>query len=163
MVERGAFRQDLLFRISGVRIVVPPLRERGEDLPLLAQQILADAAQTADRRIQGFTPAAMAAIHNYPWPGNIRELRQAIHHAMVIGEGPWIEAQDLPPGIAPTFDVLPDENPTLVRLPAKLAWLERVTIRAALREAGGNRTKAALLLGINRQTLYNKLSALAES
>jgi len=157
MVAEGAFRSDLFFRISVVSASVPPLRERGDDLVLLAGQILADHAPFAGRRIDGFSDAALRAIRAYPWPGNVRELRNAIEHAIVLGDGARIEPSDLPAAVHRVPLREESEDPFLVRLPMSLEQLEQRAIGAALRTTGGNRTKAAALLGVNRQTLYNKL------
>jgi DNA-binding NtrC family response regulator len=155
MVKDGTFRQDLLFRIAVVRVRVPSLRDRGDDLVLLANQLLADATRSAGRRVTGFSPAAIERLRNYPWPGNVRELRNAIEHAIALGEGVLVEPEDLPPGlIGPAAQ--PDD-PDSIRLPADLASLERRAIESALRSTGGNRIRAAAILGINRATLYNKL------
>jgi DNA-binding NtrC family response regulator len=155
MVSAGKFRQDLLFRLAVVRLRVPPLRERGDDLLELARQLLTDAAQTAGRRVLGFSPAAAALIGRYSWPGNVRELRNAIDHAVALGEGPLVDVGDLPPLLS-TTENQPDD-PDLVRLPIDLPTLERRAVEAALRATGGNRLRAAALLNVNRSTLYNKL------
>jgi two-component system response regulator AtoC len=158
MVEAGTFRRDLYFRISVVSLRIPALRERGEDVVLLARQVLADLATTASRRVHDFSPAALRSIRAYPWPGNVRELRNAIEHALVLGDGSIIEPGDLPESIrgAPPPTNGPDD-PSLLRLPANLEWIEGRAIEAALKATGGNRTKAAAILGINRVTLYKKL------
>ncbi len=96
MVEAGTFRRDLYFRISVITLRIPSLRERGDDIRLLSEQILADLAPSAARRVRGFSPAALAAIQAYAWPGNVRELRNAIEHALVLGDGPLIEPADFP-------------------------------------------------------------------
>jgi DNA-binding NtrC family response regulator len=155
MVSTGQFRKDLLFRISVVRLNVPPLRGRGEDLVLLANRVLADANQPGGRRVTGFTPDALDVIQAYSWPGNVRELRNAIDHAIALGDKPLIGPNDLPFGVGPG-EPQPDE-PDLVRLPSALAVLERRAIDASLRATKGNRLRAAELLGVSRQTLYNKL------
>jgi len=138
---------------------IPALRERGDDVILLAERLLADLQSVAGRRVQGFSPRALDVIRSYPWPGNVRELRNAIEHAIVLGEGPMIEPSDLPPSIAVSMTpvgAVPGGG-DVVTLPAKLDWLEERAIEAALRATGGNRTRAAALLGINRVTLYKKL------
>ena len=155
MVRAGQFRNDLLFRISVVRFEVPPLRERVEDLLDIANQTLEDAAQSASRPLVGFTPQAQEVILRYPWPGNVRELRNAIEHAIALGDGPLIGTEDFPSAIAPHPAQPSDQD--LVRLPAPLAILERRAIDASLRATNGNRVRAAELLGVTRQTLYNKL------
>ena len=159
MVSQGTFRADLFFRISVVHVRIPALRERGDDVVLLADRLLADLQSAAGRRVRGFAPRALDVIRSYPWPGNVRELRNAIEHALVLGEGPLIEPTDLPPSISVTIaGAEPVEAAgDTVKLPAKLEWLEERAIAAALRATGGNRTRAAALLGINRVTLYKKL------
>jgi DNA-binding NtrC family response regulator len=158
MVAAGTFRGDLFFRISVVNLRVPSLRERGDDVVLLANRLLTDLAASAGRRVRAFSPRALDAIRAYPWPGNVRELRNAIEHALVLGEGDVIEPSDLPGAIVGA--ALAHEQPAdadTVKLPATLALLEERAIAAALRATGGNRTRAAALLGINRVTLYKKL------
>ncbi len=157
MVEKGTFRQDLFFRISVVSIRVPPLRDRGDDIVLLAKQLLSDLAATSGRRVTGFSASAIDVLRTHAWPGNVRELRNAIEHALVLGDGPTIEPKDLPESLRAGSIAKPVADGDTVRLPAKLDWLEERAIEAALRATGGNRTKAAALLGINRATLYKKL------
>jgi DNA-binding NtrC family response regulator len=157
MVEEGTFRRDLYYRVAVVKLRVPPLRDRGDDLVLLAERVLADLAPQAGRRVEGFSSAAMDAIRKYPWPGNVRELKNAIERALVVGEGRLIEPGDLPE----TVHGAPVPQPTdesLVRLPAKIEWLEARAIEAALRATGGNQSQAAVLLGISRNTLRRKLN-----
>jgi two-component system response regulator AtoC len=160
MCEAGTFRKDLFFRISVVSVKIPSLRERGEDVVLLARQLLGDLSGSAGRRVTDFSPGALAIVRSYPWPGNVRELRNAIEHALVLGDDATILPSDLPESMraaavqtaGPT-----DDDPHVVRLPAKLDWLEARAIEAAMVVTGGNRTRAAALLGINRVTLYKKL------
>jgi DNA-binding NtrC family response regulator len=166
MVEEGTFRRDLFFRLSVVRVSIPPLRERGEDLVVLAQHTLADLGASAGRRVDGFTEAALEVIRRYPWPGNARELRNVIEHALVLGDGPRIGVEDLPPavrvGAAATAQAPSPQAPggaRSVNLPANLEWLEKNAIDAALEATGGNQTQAAAILGINRATLHRKLRA----
>jgi DNA-binding NtrC family response regulator len=159
MVREGTFRSDLVFRISVVTLHVPAARERGDDLVLLARQILCDLVPIAGRRIEGFSAEALGAIQRYSWPGNVRELRNAIEHAMVLGEGARIEVGDLPSAVSAAAGQPSSlDEVSQVGLPANLAWLERRAIQAALCATRGNRSRAAALLGINRQTLYNKLA-----
>ncbi|HEU4405115.1 MAG TPA: sigma 54-interacting transcriptional regulator [Polyangiaceae bacterium] len=160
MVRAGRFRGDLLYRLSVVKVTVPPLRERGEDLMLLAEHILSDLSAQAGRRVAGFSPEAVRAICRYDWPGNVRELRNAIEHALVLGDAPVIGQGDLPDLVrgSATLAAPQGDDPMVVRLPAELEWLEKRAIEAALRAAGGNVTRAAKTLGIGRTTLYRKLS-----
>jgi DNA-binding NtrC family response regulator len=156
MAEEGTFRLDLFYRIAVVKLRVPPLRERGDDLLLLANRILADLAQSAGRRVEGFSTGALDAIRRYAWPGNVRELRNAIERALVVGEGRWLEPADLPAAVHGAPAPQPDDD-SLVRLPARMDVLEARAIQAALRATGGNQRQAALLLGIGRTTLHRKL------
>jgi DNA-binding NtrC family response regulator len=155
MAQEGLFRRDLLFRVAVVRVRVPPLRERGDDLPQLARQVLGDVARSAGRRMTGFSSGALDLICLYSWPGNVRELRNAIEHAVVFGEGPVVEAHDLPVELASKANQPAD--PDLVRLPLAIPALERRAIEAALRATNGNRMRAAVLLEMNRSTFYTKL------
>ncbi|MCU0683887.1 MAG: sigma 54-interacting transcriptional regulator [Polyangiaceae bacterium] len=159
MVRAGRFRGDLLYRLSVVKVTVPPLRERGNDLMLLAEHILTDLSAQAGRRVSGFSTDAERAICGYEWPGNVRELRNAIEHALVLGDTPVIGPADLPDLVRGAGAIGPPQgdDPMVVRLPANLAWLEARAIEAAMRSAGGNVTRAAALLGIARTTLYRKL------
>jgi DNA-binding NtrC family response regulator len=161
MVRAGRFRGDLLYRLSVVKVTVPPLRERGDDLMLLAEHILGDLAAHAGRRVTGFSPDAARLMCRYDWPGNVRELRNAIEHALVLGDAPAIGPGDLPDLVRGdgSLAARQGDDPTVVRLPANLAWLEARAIEAALRAAGGNMTRAAATLGIGRTTLYRKLPA----
>ena len=157
MVQAGTFRADLYYRLSVVTVRVPALHERPEDIAPLARQILSDLAPNAGRRVRGFTPAALDAIRRYSWPGNVRELRNAIERAIVLGEGELLDAADFPDPALAVPSPVDAGDPTLVRLPANLAWLEEKAIEAALAATGGNRTRAAALLGIHRMTLVKKL------
>jgi DNA-binding NtrC family response regulator/pSer/pThr/pTyr-binding forkhead associated (FHA) protein len=160
MIGAGGFRRDLLFRIAVIRVRVPSLYERREDIPELAKQLLADAAQLAGRRVTGFSPEALSALTRYSWPGNVRELRNAIEHAVAMGDTPLILPGDLPS----LLSGLPAQPADLdaVRLPLPLADLERRGILSALRHTGGNKTRAAALLGISRPYLYTRLSESSE-
>ncbi len=159
MVEAGTFRRDLYFRISVVTLTIPPLRERGEDVVMLAKRMLADLAPTAGRRVEGFTKPALDRLRAHDWPGNVRELRNVIEHALVMGDDRLVSPDDLPERLAELPAARPDADATsdVLKLPARLDWLETQAIAAALRVTGGNRTKAAAILGINRVTLQNKL------
>src|SRR5439155_16759977 len=97
MVRRGQFREDLYYRLSVIHVDVPPLRERLDDVPLLAEHFLAKYRNQAARRINGFSPDALAAMTRYGWPGNVRELRNAVERAIVLGDRELIMPQDLPP------------------------------------------------------------------
>ncbi|MBP6843479.1 MAG: sigma 54-dependent Fis family transcriptional regulator [Kofleriaceae bacterium] len=99
LARRGLFREDLYYRLSVIHAIVPPLRERADDIPLLAEHFLTRMRQQVGRRVRGFRPEAMAALVAHPWPGNVRELRNAIERAVVLGRGDYIEEGDLPPNL----------------------------------------------------------------
>jgi DNA-binding NtrC family response regulator len=134
---------------------------------LLAKSALAELAAAAGRNVDGFTDDALEALRAYRWPGNLRELRNVIECAVVLGEGPLITLDDLLPamrgsaGVEATADSA-DDDPFVVRLPSDLATLEARAVDVALRVSGGNRTRAAALLGISRVTLYKKLAGIKE-
>ena len=163
MISVGEFREDLFFRISALCACIPALRERREDVLLLANHILRDLAASMGKRVEGFDRRALGAIARYAWPGNVRELRNAIGHALTFGAGRMIEVSDLPPVIARTVN--PPSISFHVTLPEDLdlARMDRRAIEAALATTHGNRSQAARLLGISRQTLYNRLAAFESS
>jgi DNA-binding NtrC family response regulator len=156
LVKASVFREDLFFRLRVVEIWLPPLRERGEDIPLLAQAFLRDFARQNAKTVTGFTPEAMDLLRRYSWPGNVRELRTAIEHAVVLSRGQSISPRDLPPSLrnAPLG--------TAAQSPAAAGDLtvqenEKQLIIRALKESGGSRTLAAQKLGMSRRTLHRKL------
>jgi DNA-binding NtrC family response regulator len=153
-----------------VRLPIPPLRERGEDLTLLARHILKDLSASSPRRVLGFSDGALEIIARYPWPGNVRELRNVIEHALVLGDGDRIVPEDLPAAVRAGADAAQRDANALapaaapggrrsVDLPASLEWLEKKAIEAELDATAGNQRQAAAILGINRVTLYKKLRA----
>ncbi|MCO5170162.1 MAG: sigma-54 dependent transcriptional regulator [Planctomycetes bacterium] len=155
-VAEGRFRKDLYYRLDVLNVVMPPLRERGDDVLLLAQHFLKTLSLELGRSLDGFSPEALDLMRVYPWPGNVRELRNVVEHAAIVARGPRIEAADLglstgrPRASAAIVVELAD---------LRLETMERALIRRALEAAGGQKTRAAELLGINRATLYNKLKA----
>lgn len=165
MVARGEFREDLFFRLNVVRIEMPPLRARAEDIVLLAGVFLKEFAEENGRPVKPLSDQALRLLRSYPWPGNVRELRTAIEHGVVMSNDPVIDLQHLPASILgeQPFPVQPVTvpDPAKITLAAprelNLHALETSAIRAALAEAGGNRTRAAELLGISRRTLQRKL------
>jgi len=165
MVARGDFREDLYFRLNVVRIEMPPLRDRAEDIVLLAGSFLKEFADENGRPVKPLTDRALHGMRSYPWPGNVRELRTAIEHGVVMSNDPVIDLQHLPSSIlgdAPRLVVpvtVPGDGKITLAAPREfnLHELETSAIRSALAEAGGNRTRAAELLGISRRTLQRKL------
>ncbi|WP_426683575.1 sigma-54 dependent transcriptional regulator [Xanthomonas translucens pv. undulosa] len=152
LVADGRFRSDLRYRLNVVPIELPPLRERGDDIVLLAQHFLEDGASAA----RTLSEAAQARLRAYPWPGNVRELRNAMQRCQVLVRTPTIEAHDLDEVLA--GDAAAPAAATLaLTLPDAIAQLEKQMIQAALVQAQGNRAEAARRLGIHRQLLYRKL------
>jgi PAS domain S-box-containing protein len=159
-VGQGRFRQDLFFRLNVIRIHVPPLRARVEDIPLLVDHFIKKFGALNGRRITGISEQAMALLLRYDWPGNVRELENAIEHAFVICAGAVIEIEDLPPHVQGRR--LPPLAPAVNAEPAPdregpLQHAEALAVREALKLHGGNRTRAAADLGISRNTLWRKM------
>jgi len=157
LIERNTFRQDLYFRIRGVNLVLPALRERPEDIPILAEHFLQEAAEETGSKVAGITDAAMNILVGYEWPGNIRQLKNAIRTMVVMCDQPRIDVQDLPPEISPRRQL-----PGTTASPASLAGvslndLEKKAIADTLARTQGNREKAAKILGIGERTLYRKI------
>ena len=165
LVDRGAFREDLFFRLNVVSIEMPPLRVRREDIVLLANAFLKEFAAENQRPLKPLTDAALQLLLSYPWPGNVRELRTAIEHGVVMSNDSVIDVRHLPQFLV-SKPVPPPQSPAspknaLDAAPEfNLHALEANTIRAALATANGNRTRAADLLGVSRRTLQRKLQDL---
>jgi transcriptional regulator with PAS, ATPase and Fis domain len=148
-VAVGRFRNDLLYRIRVARISVPSLRERLEDIALLANSFLLDAQVYANKRIEGIDPIAMQALLNYHWPGNVRELKNAIDISAINCETQMIRAEDLPQEVL--------SNPIVQSTIEPLTGDLKIQLEVALKKTGGNRTKAAKLIGVSRATFYRRL------
>ncbi|WP_345817145.1 sigma-54 dependent transcriptional regulator (plasmid) [Paraburkholderia sp. PREW-6R] len=164
MVETGAFREDLLYRLNIIPIELPPLRERLADILPLAEHFLAEASARRSRDMRLSAPAQRLLL-NYSWPGNVRELRNAIERAGALAPGPSITAEDLAFLSSQPQDDQGGGPPAAARylemsLPDAVESLERAMVTHALTLAGNNRADAARRLGISRQTLYAKLAAL---
>jgi two-component system response regulator FlrC len=159
MVRAGQFRSDLYFRLDVFPIVIPPLRDRLDDLAPLAGALLAEAAAAAGRPVPALSPAALETLRRHPFPGNVRELRNLLERAVVRCRGAEVEPSHLGLSSARRAVVAP----SAAELPLHLATLERLAIAEALRRVGGNRTHAARLLGIGLRTLRNKLRAAREA
>ncbi len=166
MVDRGEFREDLYFRLNVVKIEMPPLRERGEDIVLLAGVFLREFAKENQRPEKSLTDQALRLLRSYPWPGNVRELRTVIEHGVVMCNAAQIGVEHLPEFLHEiSSKIVARDNTSTNDLQNKLASqtelnlnaLETRAIREALASAGGNRTAAAEMLGISRRTLQRKL------
>ncbi len=158
-VKAGKFREDLYFRLRVVEIQLPPLRERGNDLSLLAQSFRREFAEENRKVVSEFTAEAMDALGRYPWPGNVRELRTAIEHAVVLCRGEKITLGDLPPNVRGAGGSPSDGTGAVAPAQADLTIreAEKQLIIRALRECDANRTAAAKKLGMSRRTLHRKL------
>ena len=156
-IKGGRFREDLYYRLNVVTLAVPALRERREDIPLLAQHFLDIFAEKNRKQIKGFTPQAMDRLGRYDWPGNVRELMNAVERGVILCRGDYVSEMDFPLSVS---DVLAPEQESvreelLADLP--LEEVEKVTILKTLESAGGNKSETARRLGITRRTLHKKL------
>ena len=149
-MEKGTFRSDLFYRLNVIPMFIPPLRERAEDIPLLANRFLEDCARKAVKSFQGFTDEAIEALVDHSWPGNVRELENAVERSVVLAKGDWITLSDLPSGVRQ-----PLEDRGQMKL--SLYENERLYILKTLAECNWNKKLTASVLGINRSSLYSKL------
>lgn len=161
-VSQGRFREDLYYRLNVISINIPPLRERKEDLPLLVDHFIAFYADENRKKIKGISQEARHMLVNYNWPGNIRELENIIERAVILDTDNTIDGDDLPETIVnyeetPAFKPEDIYNKAFASLKDVLREPEKVHILKVLKEVGGNKKKAALKLGVNRTTLYNKM------
>ncbi len=167
-ILEGKFREDLYYRLNVVSLVVPPLRERGEDISLLADYFLEQAKEHYRRKGVSFSPEARLAIEAYSWPGNVRELRNSIERTVVILDGDLIQPKDL--GLAEPASLsapsalasepLPIQEELRFPMGTTLHEIELEVIRKTLAFTGGDKAKAAEILGINQRTIYRKLPEL---
>ncbi len=164
--EAGRFRRDLYYRVAAARLRIPPLRERGGDVPLLAERFAAAAAARMGRPAPRFSNGALAALQAYPWPGNVRELRNAVDAMIALADSSeCLGEEDLPPELlarAPRIAPAPDGGAPAAGAGRGLKAAERAAILAQIRACGGNRTEAARRLGIARSTLYVRLTEYGE-
>lgn len=158
MVKEGKFREDLFYRLNVVPIHMPPLRDRREDIPLLAAAFLKEFAEKNRKAITEFEPDAMDALLEYPWRGNVRELRAAIEGAVVLGRKDRVTLRDLPVNVRNYSPVL-EAGGEVAAVPSNMTVdeAEKQMIIRALKTCKGNRTEAARMLGMSRRTLHRKL------
>ena len=155
-VTEGTFREDLYYRLNVVALTLPPLRDRREDIPLLAMHFLKLFAQRNGKTVKGFTPTAMDRLLKHSWPGNVRELENAVERAVVLLVGDYVSERELPP----TLIAAEDPTRTATRpdfAHMTLEEIERLAVQDTLEQVGGNKSEAARRLGINRKTLLAKL------
>ena len=162
LVDHGRFREDLFYRLNVIPIQLPPLRERIEDIPLLAKFFLRKVCETMKRPLMNLTPRALRALELYQWPGNVREMENVIERAVALADGEVIDCADLPEKVggireqeAPVSSLHLPENG--LDLPATVAEFEQALINLALGRSEGVKARAATLLGINRTTLVEKM------
>jgi DNA-binding NtrC family response regulator len=157
-VQAGRFRQDLFYRLAVVPVKVPPLRDRSEDIPLLAKQFVTRLNKELNRRVEGITKGALRALGNYHWPGNVRELRNVIERVVILEADEWIRREHLPPEIR--GEAGHSARSHAFTLPADGIVLEDVEadlISQALERTGGNQSRAARLLGLSRYALRYRM------
>jgi DNA-binding NtrC family response regulator len=145
----GTFREDLYYFLNPITISIPPLRSRKGDIPLMAKYYMKEFSKQMGKRVKEISPETLELLIDYDWPGNIRELKNIIERAVILGKREMIYPQDLPKDIQ-------NETPLVT-----MARLEKQQIIAALKGTGGNKSKAASLLNIARTTLYNKIKEMA--
>ena len=146
-ISEGRFREDLYHRLNEFTLIVPPLRERKEDIDLFANSFLSEANKELERNVERFSEESMSILKQYRWPGNLRELRNVIRRTVLFTKG-----TEITPDLLPEFIQSPIQTEQIL-LPAD----EREQIAKALKITKGNKTKAANLLNIDRKTLYNKM------
>jgi two-component system response regulator HydG len=161
-VQAGRFREDLFYRLNVMHLNVPPLRDRQEDIPLLAQHFLEKYARRNRKTVKGFAPLAMDMLLKYDWPGNVRELENAIERAVILLSGDHVTEKQLPLRIMREHPV--QESAADAAMPATdgtrtLEEMEKEAIMTTLAATDGNKSETARRLGISRKTLHNKLKA----
>ncbi len=174
LINDNQFREDLYYRLRVVQIHLAPLRERREDIPILAQMFLERYSQETGKELQQFDQEVVKLFLSYPWPGNVRELQHAVEHAAIFAQGPWVTLSDLPddivkPQISPVSPGQPaeeilekDSNSIVISVGTTLEEAELEIIRKTLEMVGGNKEEAARVLGLSRSSLYRRLPKLVE-
>jgi two-component system response regulator HydG len=157
-VREGRFREDLFYRLNVINVVMPALKERGDDISLLATHFLLVHAARNNKPVEGFSPEALAAIQAYDWPGNVRELEHAVERAVVLGAGRTVGVEHLPEPVRSAAGRYqgPSGSAVVVPFGTPLEDAERMIIEETLRRTGGNKIRAASLLGISPRTIYRK-------
>ena len=156
-VNQGRFRADLFYRLNVVSIHIPPLRDRPEAIPVLIDHYLALFRERFKRPALGLSDEARTRLQNYEWPGNVRELRNCLERATALATNDLIEAEQVLPPTAGLPAILAERAPRADASPATLDEIERQHIALVMDHAGGNRERAAAILGISSRTLYRKL------
>lgn len=159
-IASGHLREDLFYRLSVITVELPPLRSRQEDIPLLVDHFVAEIGRTGGRTVTEIEPGVWAALDGYHWPGNIRELHNVIESAVASGQGPVLKADEVRTALRNRDRLREAGGEQPVKLDGVLADVERRTILDALRQARGQRSRAAKLMGISRSRLYRRMDAL---
>jgi transcriptional regulator with PAS, ATPase and Fis domain len=160
MISENRFREDLYFRLNVVELQIPPLRERREDIPPLAEHFFRELRRQIPTQMDRISPHALNALRGYEWPGNVRQLRNAVEHALVMGDGKLLRLKHLPDYV--TLSATAERSTEgeghegADTAPLSLAEVEKRHIAAVLRKCNGNKQRAATILGISRSTLYEK-------
>ncbi|HMV48461.1 MAG TPA: sigma-54 dependent transcriptional regulator, partial [Blastocatellia bacterium] len=155
-IEEGRFRRDLFYRLNVYPIVLPPLRERTDDIEQLVAYFIERFQQKSGKRVAGISDQALRMLKTYPWPGNVRELENCVERAVIVAAGRVINEQDLPETIR--AQSTPDQAARIeLNVPMKMEDVEQLMINQTLLYTSGDKAKAARLLGIGRKTLYRKL------
>ncbi len=156
-IKDGKFRKDLYYRLNVIRIEIPPLRDRKDDISLLTESILTELAKELDIKRKDISKSALNILQSYDWPGNVRELKNILERAINISSSDEILTEHLPDVIYQEVEIPSDKEPDMFDLKSKIADLEKETIKRALEYTDGNKSKSAEILGIHRTSLYNKL------
>lgn len=157
-VARGDFREDLYYRLNVVPLHVPPLKERREDIPVLAEHFVEKFAKKNNRQVAGITPRCMALLINYPWPGNVRELENAIERGIILMRGDYLDEDSLPIPVHRFATNNDSQNASAAAPPGSLEEAEQLVIKNILVETGGNKSEASRRLNITRKTLLSKMN-----
>lgn len=155
MIDKNEFRDDLFYRLNQAMIRLPPLRERRDDIPLLVEHFLQEAAKVHNKQVEGITPEAIRKLSGCRWPGNARELRSVIDQMVVLSDTPRLDVEDLPEQIRGATDIVLASAPSTAGL--TMEQMEKIHIANTLKLTGGNRERTAKMLGIGSRTLYRKL------
>ncbi len=157
-IKNQRFREDLFFRLNVFQVGLPPLRDRKEDIPMLAQHFIDKFNTESGKKVSGASPDALEVLKSYEWPGNIRELRNAVERAVILCDGELIEKDQLPPDMAGKG---PERQAFKVPYGLTLDTIEKEYILGSLQRNGGNKARTAEILGVSEKTLYNKLNRYA--